>query len=577
MFNFPQLRQLQAGGTLDTAALLAIAAGGMATHPLVGGLAATSALAGVGMAGMGGAWWGKRITDAIAAEALEGSQLRINSSAPPKPTKDGVHLGYIVDTGEPLIIPMESWTRHAMIVGQSGVGKTVVGNWVMFQQIERGGGLLWVDGKLDPDNLTALYEMAAHAGRLDDLRIISPGTPEMSNTYNPVLYGDPDEVAARLLSVIPATEGNAGADFYRQAANQGITTLVDAAQATGMSYNCADLAVLLMNDNAMGKLARLVPYGSEAQRALAMFLFQFQTPTRHGSNEMKIDIKRLKEVFGGIGGRLNMFGSGKFGRVLNSYSPEVRLTEDVMANRIIYVALPTMGKQEAASNFGKLVLGDLRTAISKVQDLPKRLRPDPPFLGFFDEAGSYVTQSWSRPFEQARSARVVMAPAFQTKANLEVIGEELRAMVAGNTLTKLFFKPGEPDTAQWMADMIGEEMQTSYGISATKGAFASKSSAVISATAGGEAASGMVGFSEQNTEGYRIPPSDLMKLGKGECIVTLDGSNVYHIRTPMLGFAKQFKEQIGDPSITHCRVKTRKGLSFSTDMKLIDPNAEDDA
>src|SRR6185437_2990968 len=99
-----------------------------------------------------------------------------------------------------------------------------------------------------------------------------------------------------------------------------------------------------------------------------------------------------------------------------------------------YFALPTMGKGEAATALGKMAIGDFRSAIAAIQELPKHERPQRPFLGFFDEAGSYVTQAWSRMFEQARSARLVMCPAFQTRANLETLGPELRAMDAATTV-----------------------------------------------------------------------------------------------------------------------------------------------
>jgi hypothetical protein len=580
MLSFAQLRELQPGGTVDTLALLALAAGGMATHPMFGGLSATAIAAAAGIAAAGGAWWGHRIWKALGPETLEGSQLRIRSSKPPRVTPDGMHLGYIVDTGEPLVIPMADWVRHAMIVGQSGVGKTVLGNWIMMQQIERGGGLLWIDGKLDPDNFAGLYAMCAHAGRLDDLRIISPGTPEFSNTYNPVLFGDPDEVAARLLATIPSSEGNAGTDYYRQAANQGLTVLTQAVQATGLAYNCADLAVLLMNPLAMRELEDTLTDGSEAKHALRVFLHQFRVPMKPGMPATEIDVKKLKDTFGGMGGRLNTFGSGKFGKVLNAYSPEVRLTEDMMANRIIYVALPTMGKQEAASNFGKLIIGDLRTAISKIQELPVQMRPNPSFICFCDEAGSYMTQAFSRIFEQARSARVVAIPAFQTKANLEEISAELRAMVSGNTLTKIFFKPGEDDTGEWMSDMIGTEFRTVYSISASRGIGISKKSAFITASPAGESDSGATAFSESNEEMHRITGSELKRLGKGEAIVTFDGSKVYHIRIPITRFDKRFLDAIGPPALTHRRVKRARGLDYAKNPKftgVVPMRGDDDA
>lgn len=562
--SFSDLRKLQLGGFSDTTALLAGGAGMLATNPALSPSPwLLAAMTGLGLSAGAGAWMGHRFGSVTGGVPLEGSELRINSSAPPPPTPDGMLLGYIVDTGEPLVIPMNQWMRHAMIAGQSGVGKTVLGSWLMFQQIARGGGMLWIDGKLDPDNANMLREMCAWAGREDDLLIINPGDPGESNSYNPILFGDADEVASRCISLIPSAENNPGADYYRQEANQGITTLVNAIQACGLAYNFADLTVLLSNAEALTWLEQRVPYGTEAQQQLSLFLHKFKMPQKDG--RVAIDVKKLKDQLGGIGGRMFSFGTGKFGQILNSYNPEVRLKEDLLANKIIYVMLPTMGKSEAASNFGKMVIGDFRTAIAQIQALPEPQRPSPPVLSFFDECGSYVTNAWSRIFEQSRSARLMMLPAFQTKANLEALGDELLRMVTGNTLTKVFFKPGENDTADWFADLIGKEYRTVHSISASKGTGTSKASH-LSSKPGGWTDSGAIGFSESTELEHKITGSELMKLGQGECIVTFDGSKVYHIRVPMLRFSDDVRGAARTAGINHQRPKRQKGLNIASNI-----------
>jgi len=564
VFSFADLRRLQLGGFADTAALLAAGAGVMATHPVVGPTSWPLAMGlGMGLGAAGGAWLGHRVNHIARAEALGGSPLQINSSRPPDPTPDGVLMGYIVDTGEPLIIPMDDWMRHAMIVGQSGVGKTVLGEWLMFQQIARGGGLLWIDGKLDPDNATSLRRMCAWAGREDDLLIINPGEPESSNSYNPILFGDPDEVSSRCISLIPSTESNAGADFYRQEANQGIATLVNAIQSTGRAYNFLDIAALMSNGAALSWLEQLVPRDTDAQKQMSLFLHRFKTTQRDGTESISTD--KLKQQLGGMGGRMYSFGTGKFGKILNTYSPEVRLKEDLLANKIIYVMLPTMGKAEAASNFGKMTIGDFRSSIAQIQALPKHMRPKIPTLSFFDECGSYVTQAWSRIFEQARSARLMMIPAFQTKANLETLGEELRQMVAGNTLTKVFFKPGENDTADWMAEMIGKEYRTVHSITANRGTGATRA-AHVSTQPGGWTDSGSMAFSESTELEHKITGSELMKLGRGECIITYDGHNVYHVRIPMIRFDPEIEEYADSIGINRFRTGRVKGLNLNKNL-----------
>lgn len=562
--SFADIRKLQLGGTADATALATILAGGAMTHPMALGLGPAGMLAGAGLAALGGGWIGRRLADVLRLDAFGGSTLEINSSALPSFDPEGIHLGYVVETGEPLVIPISDWMRHAMIVGQSGVGKTVLGEWLMRQQIASGGGLMWIDGKLDWDNLAKLWAICAWCGREDDLLVVNPGDPRRSNTYNPLLDGDADEIASRCISLIPTSESNAGVDFYRQQATNAVGTLVEAIQSLGQVFNFSDLRVLLTSGKALQWLENELKIGSPEQVSFSLFLDQFRAPDR-STGQPKIQLEKLRQVFGGLGSRLAQFGAGSFGRVMNAYSPEVRLKDCVLEGKIVYIMLPTMGKAEAATALGKMVVSDFRSAIAYVQSLPKEKRPKRPFLGFFDEAGSYVTQAWSRMFEQARSARLVMLPAFQTRANLEVLGEELRAMVSGNTLTKIFFKPGEPDTAEWMAEMIGKEMQTQYSVSAASSASrndAAFTERIWRGKIDSETKSHNVGYNETLKEDYKISPSKLMELGKGECIVTFEGSKVYHVRTPHLSFTPEFLSAIGPFDVAHQRLRFAKGLNL---------------
>lgn len=124
-------------------------------------------------------------------------------------------------------------------------------------------------------------QLCAWAGRRADLLVINAGDPNLSNTYNPILYGDADEVSSRILSLIPSSESSPGTDYYRQAANQGITTLVGAIQRAGLAYNFMDLSILLQNQRALGMLENMVPEGNDA-KALRLFLEQYKQTNKEG-------------------------------------------------------------------------------------------------------------------------------------------------------------------------------------------------------------------------------------------------------------------------------------------------------
>jgi intracellular multiplication protein IcmO len=559
--SIASLYKAKIGGTKDTTAIAAMGVGAVLSSPA---FADSTGYGSLLLALAGSAHLARRFLAPWEEANILASKLSLKS-ADMLSSPDGLLLGYRTDTGDPVHIPDEDLMRHGLIGGQSGVGKTVLGKLMMYQQIQRGGGLAFVDGKLDSSAIQEIWEFCVLCGREQDLLILNPGNPELSHSYNPILRGDPDEIAARILSLIPSTENNPGADHYRQSANQGLTTLVAALQEAGLAFNFIDLTILLMNHKAIEELETRLKRtrgGRPATKSLSLFLEQYKGGGKPGSGlENMVDVKRMKETFGGVGGRMFQFGTGKFGEVLNTYSPEIDLFEAIRQNKIIYVALPTMGKNEAASSLGKMFIGDLRTAISWVQALPEDQKPRYPFLAFMDELGSYGVSSLARPFEQARSARFALWPAFQTIANLEVVSPDFAQMVLGNTWTKVFFKVGTQDTADVFADLIGKSISVARSLSQTSNRSENNPMLAV-APEGGEGQGAGISEGEREEEKHRVSPEDLKALDKGECIVLYGGDSVFNIRVPMISVDKKVAREIGPVRIHHKRSRQVEGADY---------------
>lgn len=554
------------GGSLDTIALTAASATLLATNPFLNPYLPHAAV--VGGAALSTGWLGWRSLKSWREKAMFQSSSKVVSDDPivkagiGTQVKDALLLGYAIDTGKPIWVNNEDAMRHVYIRGQSGVGKTVAASLMMFQQIQRGGGLLFMDGKIDADNLEMLYQMASWCGREHDVEVINAGDPGVSNTYNPILFGDPDEVAARIIGLIPSTESNAGADHYKQSGNQGITTIVAALQTAKMAYSFIDLTILLMSPKALNYLEGMVPPHLPEARALSIFLDQYRT-----GKDGVIDMKKLKETFGGLGGRLYSFGTGKFGEVMNTYNPEVRLYDSIMNNKITYIALPTMGKDVAANNFGKMAVGDFRTAVSWIQRLPVSQRPWPPYMGFFDEAGSYVSATWSRLFEQARSAHIMLMPAVQTDSNFAAISDELSEMIEGNTWVKAYFKLGSQGTAESAANFVGMTKRVQKTLSMSDSTSETATMVNPSPTQSAGDSSG-ISYSEKEAEEYRVSPDDFKALGKGEAIILYGGDRVYPVKIPRVTFSKEFVDKIGKASINHPKPNGRPCPPYQKGINL---------
>ena len=520
-------------GKKDAWALASIGAGALATNPIFAG--DPHALAALALPAAGASWFAwKRARDWLDltdTKSREGFVLPSDA-----PTKEhmlesaGLRFGYTRDDNRPVDIDDNLLMRHTAIVGQSGVGKTTLGEFLLWQQAARGGGFIFIDAKLDSKTRNRMGYMMDVLGRSDDFYVLNVDDPENSNTYAPILSGDADEFSDRLLNLLPLAENNPGADYYRQSSGLALTVIGGALKAAKLRYHMSDIGILLQSARALSELERLTPSGTPERRNLQVFLDQFRKRTP--KEGVQIDVNRMKEVLGGTGMRIAKFAQGKFGQVFNTYAPEIDLTDIVMNNKCLYVMLPTMGKSTSAYQLGKLILSDLRTAVYNVQGSPESKRPDPPFLVLADEMGSYVMSAISTLFEQARSANIMLVPAFQTFAQLSNVSRDFASMIIQNTWSKVFFKYADDEAAEKAADIIGMSKKYARSLSASENegtsASASKASPLASKSSG-------AGLSEsyREVEEYRVSPEQLKALTMGECIV-MNGPRVYHIRSPMI-------------------------------------------
>lgn len=590
------------GGTADTVALLAIASSIMVASPTPSAWfertgvfmgdalpfvpdalwSALPTLTSATLAAGGVVWLMRMFLAPMRERKLLRSSLNFKSSPPPMVpgSKPGMYFGLTTDTGMPIYVDDDTLTRHCLIVGQSGVGKTVAASLLMFQQIERGGGLLFIDPKVDYENIQNIYNFAVWAGRVDDLYILCPGDPKNSNTYNPVMFGDPDEVASRILGLIPSTESNAGSDYYKQAANQAIRAMVSALQFLGVPYSMRDLSILLDSAAALDALyTAVLAKGDKTPAAIELRLWveNFRRPydPKAAGGAGSLDMQKVKQLLGGIAGRLQQFGTGTFGEVMNTYDPDIKLHDIIAQGKICYMALPTMGKDVAAMNLAKMAVSDLRTCVSWLQkDVHKR--PKIPFQVFIDEAGSVLGsgEALARLTEQARSARIFLQLAVQNLAQFRVVSEELSEMVPGNTVVKMVFRLGSVDSPNELAELIGMKKIITRSRSTTA---AKSTSAEFTKFGPGHTESDSVNtaFGEREEEDYIVHPDAIRRLDKGECIMVHEGGNVYDLRIPMMQFEPAAAKSMGPFVVKRSPVDTSKrGLfDLSRDVGLFTTNA----
>lgn len=542
-------------GRKDALSLLGIGAGFLSTAPLFAGFPLSPFLA---AAFAGSAWLGWRSTEDyrdryVDERATENFVIRSDEVFDANDDR-AIAFGITTDKHEELKVEYDFLQRHTAIIGQSGVGKTTLAEFILWTQVSRGGGYIFVDPKLDYDQRNKMYYMAKILGREDEFYVINVNEPHNSNSYNPILFGDPDEVASRLMNLVPSTEGNAGADHYKQTATYALTVIIAALQKSEKLYTFGDLSILLQSSQALERLLRIVPDSAE-KRSLEIFIDQFRKRTKEGA---QIDTDRMKTALGGMAGRIALFAQGKFGEVFNTINPDVDLYDVVLNKKMLYVMLPTMGKDATALNLGKMIISDLRSACAELQKLPKSKRPNPPCIALLDEFNSIVMEGVARLFEQARSAGLALLPAFQSFGGLRKVSPDFAEQIIQNTWSKVFFKFGSKE-AEEAAELIGKSIgyMHTFALSESESSGAQLLRTDPNATDGENAG---IGESWREQEEYRVDPDKIRSLGMGEAFVMV-GARAFHLKTPMLNFPDELPEyQLVKPKKVTPKGKTPLGF-----------------
>lgn len=567
-------------GRKDALAMLGIGAGLAGSSPLLAGSALGLGLAGAPAYTGYHFYWRELQKKLSRINREERTDFILPSDPAFNLQEPGPHLsvGLTRDTGTRIEIGNNSLMRHLAVIGQSGVGKTTLGMYMLWQQMVRGGGWIFIDAKLDVDTRNQLAYMARCLGEEEKFQVLNIDDPDNSHTYNPIISGDADEDASKQMLLLPASDNNAGADFYRSAVNYALTIILGALKAANLRYTFDDISILLQSGPAMELLQRQTPHNTPERKNLDIFLERFKKFQK--DRGFVLDTEKMKEVLGGMTGRIGIFSQGKFGKVFNTYTPEIDLYDTLLNKKYLYVMLPTMGKDVQALMLGKMVLADLRTAIYKIQKLAKHERQWPPSLVFADEMGSYVMEGIARIFEQARSAHICMMPGFQAFSNLAEISPNFERMIIQNTWTKAFFKFGDNDEATKAADNIGSRTGMAYSLSASQSESASAQN-LRTSPQGSSGESGGLGESFREMEVHWATPDNFKTLGMGQMIM-VSGERRFHMNVPMLNLPKN-PEELG---VFRCIRKPMAMPEGITAFRLgdryreflsADPNAKDES
>lgn len=436
------------------------------------------------------------------------------------------------------MIPSNLMTRHCLGVAATGGGKTNFLNLILKQQMMRGGGAIHIDGKNSKEAILEFLNLARQHNRWHDVRIINVSDSSCSNTYNPLLRGDSDELVSRIMMLLDASRGD---PFFRGQASRGLRAICGVLKVMDLPFNFGDMNVLMGNEGALRWVLRNAPQDAKEYHDFKIFMDQMMETDRRTGQPI-LNEKKMQHTFGDLGSRLHSYYVGEAGKVLNDYNPELDIYQAIKENLLVYIALPMLSKKEIAVDFAKFLVSDMQTAVGQIQN--DNHKPAPTFMVLMDEFSSYAMPSLAPLFEQARSANVCLFPFIQTISSLtdkqNGLSPDFAAKIIGNTWNKISFVLQDPESCEVMSsvagEMLKEQVSESFGENMS---FASGEDDAGMLRTGGRGRN--YGRSVSMKYDAIVRPEDFRNLDTGEAIF-IGRQDVLKLRVPHVQLDKTNKD-----------------------------------
>lgn len=347
---------------------------------------------------------------------------------------------------------------HALIIGTTGSGKTVLLSNLAKSDILAGHRIIYVDPKGDTDLFKTFVTYAQICERFnpETFMFLSPMYLDFSVELNPLWGLDPDEAAVVLVSAIP----DGKEPFFKKVAFMVLLAILlsmateEKTNAKGEKTYPSILEV--SNYFALDKLVQLRAQVEELLEALrgaedsaaAIYSTDAVLVLEHLT---AADEAYFEKVTMTLKAEIDVLVTGAIGQVIGRAKTN-RLVERLIKNEDV-IFLAYLG----ALRFGDEIVGrGARMIFSSIQRLAGKMYQqfqyfDPPLSIYGDEAKNLFYDGIEDLFNKVRGAKIFLTFATQSLGDIvAAIGADKMLAIVGNTNIQIFMRATDKYTMEYV-------------------------------------------------------------------------------------------------------------------------------
>ena len=383
------------------------------------------------------------------------SQAKDRAAVKAAYAQNAIVLGYDVH-GKPWFWPDATRVMQSVVLGATGSGKTTLLKNIITQDLFRVLGpaedqhripMLIFDGKGDQEFLSDLLPAIEAAGRMHQLRVLSPSRPEISVRYNP-FFSDAGLYEEHSNLVFESFDQEE--DFFRGHQGNYLTDISRVLTYTGKRYNFYDVMVMALD-----------PVVQREQIAIARARIQ----TLEGvSNQRRLnfdmsakmllqslqDRERITKIQGLLN-QLMTFLQDELSIITGAYDEMLSLDEVIDQELILFVSLNTNKNSKAVTALGRMLLQNMQLMIGKrYENEEERRRENRPMVSvILDEFAPFAYSNFAQILQTARGTNTAFLFALQALPQLLTVGRGFRDDVSSAPNTNMLLRTKDEETAQY--------------------------------------------------------------------------------------------------------------------------------